>query len=558
MRVCLFFVLAAAALAQPAPVMVISVDTLRADRLSAYGYRKQRTPNLDSFADHATLYENAACATPLTLPSHASLFTSTYPYENRIQENAEPVPPGAVTLAGVLKQHGYRTAAFIGSVFLERRMGLDQGFDEYDSPFDFRVLSPMSGEMFYAGESRNPYAIRDRRDGSIVVASTIRWLAAHKGEQTFVFVHLFDMHLPYQHGADYDAQLAYVDQTLGTFKQALVRGGWWDRSLVVLLSDHGESLGDHGEASHGYFIYQSTMAVPLMIHWPAGAAAAPARDQHPVGLIDVAPTILDALHIPAPPSFHGQSLLAARKSPWVFGESVHAYDAFGWSPLRSLRFGDYKFIEAPRPELYNLAADPGEIHNLAATDGVRVQSMRGELANLMSRLRPKGPAPSTNLSARDRALLGSLGYVAPGPQTTATGPRSDPKDRMAEFRLYEDSQVLLYRRRLPEAIAALRKLVTQDPRNTLARRDLGGAYLEQKQYAKAREELARVLLAAPNDYVTLYQLGLACEHSGLLQQALGHLEAACKVAPDSVPCKTELDAVRKNSLQPRMNADKRR
>src|SRR6516165_1396754 len=143
MRVCLFFVLAAAALAQPAPVMVISVDTLRADRLSAYGYRKQRTPNLDSFADHATLYENAACATPLTLPSHTSLFTSTYPYENRIQENAEPVPPGAVTLAGVLKQHGYRTAAFIGSVFLERRMGLDQGFDEYDSPFDFRVLSPM-------------------------------------------------------------------------------------------------------------------------------------------------------------------------------------------------------------------------------------------------------------------------------------------------------------------------------------------------------------------------------------------------------------------------------
>uniref|UniRef100_Q01ZX5 Sulfatase n=1 Tax=Solibacter usitatus (strain Ellin6076) TaxID=234267 RepID=Q01ZX5_SOLUE len=545
MRVCLLLVLAAAALAQPAPVIVVSVDTLRADRLSAYGYRKQRTPNLDSFAERATLYENAACATPLTLPSHASLFTSTYPYENRIQENAEPVPAGAVTLAGVLKQHGYRTAAFIASVFLERRMGLDQGFDEYDSPFDFRVLSPMSGEMFYAGESRNPYAVRDRRDGSIVMASAIRWLAAHKGEPVFLFVHLYDMHLPYQHGTDYDAQLGYVDQTLGTFKQALVRGGWWDRSMVVLLSDHGESLGDHGEANHGYFIYQSTMAVPLMIHWPAGAPGTPAREPHPVGLIDVAPTILDALHIPAPPSFHGQSLMAAHKPPWVFGESVHAYDAFGWSPLRSLRIGDYKFIEAPRPELYNLAADPGELHNLAAADGARVQSMRGELAKVMSRLRPKGPAPATNLSARDRALLGSLGYIAPGPQTAASGSRPDPKDRMAEFRLYEDAQVLLYRRRLPEAIAALRKLVTQHPRNTLARRDLGGAYLEQKQYARAREELAQVLLAAPNDYVTLYQLGLACEHSGLLKQALGHLEAACGVAPDSVPCKAELDAVRK-------------
>ena len=539
------FLVAAAAWAQQTPVILISVDTLRADHLSAYGYRKQRTPNLDSFAEHGTLYANAACATPLTLPSHASLFTSTYPYENRIQENAEPVPQGAVTLAGVLKQHGYRTAAFIGSVFLERRMGLDQGFDDYDSPFDFRVLSPMSGEMFYAGESRNPYAVRDRRDGAIVIASAIRWLAAHKEQPAFVFVHLFDMHLPYQHGQDYDAQLAYVDQAMGTFKQALVRGGWWDRSLVVLLSDHGESLGDHGEASHGYFIYQSTMAVPLMIHWPNGGPSAPARDARPAGLIDVAPTILESLGVPAPASFRGQSLLKGGRPSTVFGESVHAYDAFGWSPLRSLRTGDYKFIAAPRPELYNLAADPGELHNLAATDAARVQNMRTELEQFMSRLRPTGPAPETKMSARDRALLGSLGYVAPGPKTNATGARPDPKDRMAEFRMYEDAQVLLYRRRMTEAIALLRKIVAQDPGNMLANRDLGGAYLELKQYAKAREVLARVLTAAPNDYVTRYQLGLACEHSGLLQQAKEHLEAACAIAPDSVPCKTELEAVRK-------------
>ena len=532
-------------MAQQTPVIVISVDTLRADRLSSYGYHKLRTPNLDSFAEHGTLYANAECHTPLTLPSHTSLFTSTYPFENRIQENAEPVPPGAVTLAGILKQHGYRTAAFIGSVFLERRMGLDQGFDEYDSPFDFRVLSPMSGEIFFAGASHNPYAVRDRRDGSIVVASAIRWLAAHHSEPVFVFLHLFDMHLPYAHGQDYDAQLAYVDQTLGTFKQALVSGGWWDRSAVVLLSDHGESLGEHGEASHGYFIYQSTMAVPLLIHWPEGTPAAPAREPHPVGLIDVAPTILDFLHIPAPPSFRGESLLRARKPPPVFGESVHAYDAFGWSPLRSLREGDYRYIEAPRPELYNLALDPGELHNLAAADTARAQSMRADLANFMASLRPHGSAPASNLSAEQRAILGSLGYVAPGPQTRTSGTRPDPKDRMAEFRMYEDAQVELYQRRLPEAIATLRKIVDGDPRNTLARRDLGGVYLEQKQYAKARAELAQVLLEAPNDYVTRYQLGLACEHLGLLTQALEHLEAACAIAPDSVPSKTELDAVRK-------------
>jgi tetratricopeptide (TPR) repeat protein len=403
----------------------------------------------------------------------------------------------------------------------------------------------MSGEMFYAGEARNPYAVRDRRDGSIVVSSAVRWLSAHRGQPVFVFLHLFDMHLPYQHGPDYDSQLAYVDQAMGTLKQALVRGGWWDRSLVVLLSDHGESLGDHGEASHGYFIYESTMAVPLMIHWPSGGPAQAARETQPAGLIDVAPTILDFLHIPAPASFRGQSLLASGKIRGVFGESVHAYDAFGWSPLRSLRAGDYKFIEAPRPELYNLASDPGEMHNLATTDAARVESMLKELAGLLARLRPAATPPANTLSARDRALLGSLGYVAPGPKTLTSGARPDPKDRMAEFRMYEDAQVLLYKRRLPEAIALLRKIVTQDGKNVLARRDLGGAYLELKEYGKARDALAPVLLAAPNDYVTHYQLGLACEHSGLMGEAKEHLEAACAIAPDSVPCKTELESVRK-------------
>jgi tetratricopeptide (TPR) repeat protein len=287
------------------------------------------------------------------------------------------------------------------------------------------------------------------------------------------------------------------------------------------------------------------MAVPLLIHWPNAGPTAPGRVPDPAGLIDVAPTILDYLHIPAPPSFRGQSLLAARKPSPVFGESVHAHDAFGWSPLRSLRAGNYKYIEAPHPELYDLAADPGELRNLAATDTTRAQSMRAALANFMARLRPHGPAPATNLSAQQRALLGSLGYVAPGPQTNPAGARPDPKDRMAEFRMYEDSQVLLYQRRLPEAIAALRKILAQDSQNTLARRDLGGAYLEAQQYAKAREALAQVLLAAPHDYVTRYQLGLACEHLGLIKQAIEHLEAACAIAPDSVPCKTELDAVRK-------------
>ena len=522
---------ASVAAAQQAPVILISIDTLRADHLSAYGYKAVPTPALDSFAEHGTLFSAADCQAPLTLPSHASLFTSTYPFEYRIQENAEPVPAGAVTLATVLHAHGYKTAAFIGSVFLEQRMGLNQGFDFYDSPFDFRVLSPMSGEMFFAGAAGSPMGVRDRRDGALVVRAAIQWLAASHGEHAvFAFLHLFDMHLPYRNG--YDAQLAYVDSLMATFKQALVRGGWWDRSLVILLSDHGESLGEHGEASHGYFIYESTLQVPLLIHWPTSPL--PARVDQPAGLIDVAPTVLDYLHIPIPPSLAGRTLLDRSPRP-VVAESTHAHDAFGWSPLRSIRIGEYKFIDAPKPELYELASDPREQNNLAAREPDRVQSMRGALAQVLAAHQPKHPAPASTLSAHDRAVLHSMGYVAPGPKLTNPS-GADPKDRLGEFQQYEDAQIALYRGRTADAAAMLRKILAEDPGNTLARRDLGGIYLEQKSYLRARTELERVAAAAPDDYVTQYQLSLACDGLHLGEQAAAHLKLACAIAPDAAPC----------------------
>jgi hypothetical protein len=433
----------------------------------------------------------------------------------------------------VLKSHGYKTAAFIGSVFLEERMGLKQGFDYYDSPFDFRVFSPMSGEIFFAGKAANPMSVRDRRDGALVVRAATQWLAANHGTQPpFVFLHLFDMHLPYKSG--YDAQLAYVDQLMTTFKQALVRGGWWDRSLVILLSDHGESLGDHSEASHGYFIYESTLHVPLLIHWPGAATPLPARVDTPAALLDVAPTVLDLLHIPAPPTFAGRSLLDRTPRP-VVAESTHAHDAFGWSPLRSIRLDGYKYIDAPKPELYNLRADPGEQTNLAVREPDRARSMRSALAQILEGHQPKHPAPPSTLSAHDRAVLNSLGYVAPGPKT-ANPTLADPKDRFAEFQQYEDAQIALYRGHSEEAAAILRKILAQDPNNTLARRDLGGIYLEQKSYARARTELEKVAAAAPDDYVTQYQLSLALEGLHLEQQAAAHLKLACETAPDAAPC----------------------
>ena len=232
---------AGAVFAQSTPVIVISVDTLRADRLT-------RAPNIASLGTGGTVFSQIDCQAPLTLPSHWSMMTSTYPFENRIEENGERVPEGAVTLASVLHGRGYKTAAFIGSVFLDGRMAFDQGFDFFDSPFQ---------------------GATQRRNGALVLRSARQWLQENREQPVFAFVHLFDMHKPYP--VSYDAQLQYVDRLIGGFKDSLVQMGLWDHALVVLVSDHGEGLGDHGEDSHGYFVYESTLHVPVIFHWPVGA-----------------------------------------------------------------------------------------------------------------------------------------------------------------------------------------------------------------------------------------------------------------------------------------------
>ena len=518
------------------PVILISIDTLRADHLSAYGYKAISTPNIDSFAEKGTLFTEAQCQIPLTLPSHNSLLTSTYPFENRIEENGERVLAGAATLTEVLKAHGYQTAAFIGSVFLEKQMGLDRGFDFYDSPFSFEAFSRISGSLFYGSNARNSYGVRDRRDGALVVRGANQWLAANRGKPAFLFLHFFDLHEP--HDVSYDAKILYLDRLLGAFKQSLVRSGWWDKSLVVLFSDHGESLGEHGEQTHGYFIYQSTAAVPLIFHWPVGAAEGLARVTNPVGLIDVAPAILDFLKIPTPASFEGRSLLNEDKQRAVFTESVYSHDAFGWAALRSLRVGSLKYIEAPKPELYDLAKDPKELTNLFAKNAAEALPLRRRLESLMIRYTPKTTAKS-EVSPDTKAALGSLGYLSAGPRSVAAG--ADPKDRLPQFQLYERAENQLLSGRTDTAIATLRQILGQDPNNTLAQRDLGVAYVAKGLYSQARAALEKVVAIAPDDYVAQYELGFTFEHLGLTKEAREHLQAACNISPDAQQCKQELE-----------------
>ena len=338
------------------------MDTLRADYLSCYGSRGRGTPNIDAIAKGGTLFSQVTAQVPLTLPSHVSLLTSTYPFANGVEDNGQLLPPGAVTLAGVLKARGYKTAAFIGSFVLDRRFGLNQGFDVYDSPF------ALSGQA-------ETDVVEVKRLGEDVTRSASAWIDKNSGSPFFVFVHLFDLHTPENlppavrarfPGPRYDAELGYVDEVLGKFWNLLRQRGVLDKALVVFLSDHGESLGEHGENTHGYFIYQSTLAVPLIFHWPAGSSPGPPRIDEPVSLLGVAPTILQSVNIPVPASFQGKGLsgLSSQKRPpgpqEIYSESLYSHNHFSTSALLSLRIGNYKYIQAPKPEFYDLSADPVE------------------------------------------------------------------------------------------------------------------------------------------------------------------------------------------------------
>jgi choline-sulfatase len=447
------FTLHARAAAPQTPVILISIDTLRADHLGAYGYSRIHTPAIDSFA--GTLFENALCQIPLTLPSHTSRFTSTYPFENGVEENAVLVHGGLTTLASLLHAHNYHTAAFIGSAMLGRPFHLDTGFDLYDSPFE----SPA-----------NPAAPRVRRDGAFVLRSALQWLNSRQNTPFFAFMHFFDLHTPYPSGrlepdpAAYDRQLLYLDHLAGLLRAALVRNGLWRRSLILLFSHHGEGLGDHGELSHGYFVYRSTVRVPLLIHWPEDAPSHPVRIAAPAGLIDVAPTLLAALDLPPPKTFQGHNVFSFRPTP-VYAESVYARDQFHWAPLRSLEAGNLRYIEAPKPELYNLSRDPSETHNLAALLRNDLDRLRAQFSQLLSSARRAAAlAPSPD----NRALLESLGYLS-GAGAAARPSNIDPKDRLTEYNRFEHALGQMYSGRLREAAANFEAILTKDPENVPAR-----------------------------------------------------------------------------------------
>ena len=515
------------------PVILISVDTLRADHLSCYGYRGLQTRHIDAIAEGGTLFTEVNAQVPLTLPSHVSLLTSTYPSSNGVEDHAEPLAPNAVTLATVLKSRGYRTAAFVGGFVLDRRFGMDQGFDFYDSPFDLQGQSAI-----------DPSGLK--RPGEEVSQAAMQWLEKNSTQPFFVFFHLFDLHTPYKltpalrarfGGRGYDAELSYVDEVLGGFWDFLARKHLLEKTLIVFIADHGESLGEHGENTHGYFIYQSTLRVPLMIHWPSSQKSFPARVVEPMSLIDVAPTILQFLDVPRPRQFQGRTLLdlpsqkAAIAPREICSESLYAHNHYGCSPLRCLRVGNYKYIEAPKREFYDLSRDPGESHNLYARQESLALSYRRRLLALRSRFRP---AHQVQPQAIDRGLverLASLGYVAgtrSRPSDSESGP--DPKDRLSDYAETHRAIALAYSGQLRESAVLLEGVLARSPDLLDTRNILGLLQQKLNRHQQAVRNFQKVLQKDPLNLLAHYNAGVSYFELNRLDDAAKELEATQAIA----------------------------
>jgi arylsulfatase A-like enzyme/Flp pilus assembly protein TadD len=439
-----------------APVILISVDTLRSDHLPAYGYHGVATPALDALRRDSVLFARAYAQVPLTLPSHATLFTGLAPPQNGVRDNyGFPFSNGIPTMAQWLESAGYATGASVSSSVLEKGTGIARGFGFYD----------------------DAVGSADKRDGGIAESTLTRWISDHRGQPFFAFLHLYEPHAPYappdpyrtRYANAYDGEIARADEIVGSFLTKLKEWGLYDGALIVFLSDHGEGLGDHGEAEHGVFLYREAIQVPLLIKFPRGKRAGETVEEV-AGLTDVLPTVSGALALAPPPALPGRdwSRSGAAADRRIYSETLYPRLRLGWSDLASLTDQSYQYIEAPRPELYDLHKDPAERNNLAPQLGAEFRRLRLEMARLA-----RSPAAAQTTDPERAKKLASLGYLTGS--AGASGPLPDPKDRIGTLGLQTTIGRLFAQKNYPELIRACREFLAANPANIEISRMLADA-----------------------------------------------------------------------------------
>ena len=479
-------------------VVLISIDTLRADHLGCYGAPGNPTPNLDRFATDGVRFDRVYASVPVTTPSHATILTGTSPLYHGVRSNGpHTLPQSSETLAEVLRDAGYATAAFVGAFPLDRSFGVDQGFGHFDDEFSDR------------GEKLSNYHVE--RTAGVVVSRALEWLSRRDRERPFfLFVHVFDPHLPYSppepfrsrwSDDPYSGEIAYTDAEIGRLLAALAAGDHADSTLVAVLSDHGESLGEHDESTHGVFVYDSTLHVPLILRGP-GIPTAKVVDE-PVQLVDVMPTLAAGVGLEVPDEVQGHDLSvlftedgALPSDTVYYAESLLPQIQYGWAPLKSVREGRWKYIEAPTRELYDLQADPGETDNLWGREPQVQERLRGVLRLADERL----SAPTSDAAARSPVgaetaqKLAALGYVGAFDADHAEGvdPMSlpDPKERIEIFNRIEQAFELIAEGRSAEALALYRELLDQYPGETWLRMAMARLLMESRRYGELVEILS--------------------------------------------------------------------
>jgi choline-sulfatase len=514
----LYVVLILSAAASSAPtrtprpdIFLITIDTLRADHVHCYGYTGVATPALDGLAKDGVRFTQAFTPSPITNTSHASILTGLLPGSHGVTDFGVPLSVSHPTVAELLKAQGYRTAAFIGAVILDSKSlapGFDRGFDFYDNFPEHSSTKSRWGRL--------------ERRGMDVVEHAENWLSQHPAGPHFVWVHLYDPHDPYEPPAPYsqiykdhlyDGEIAYADSALAHFITYLKRTGEYRTSVIVVVGDHGEGLGEHHEDTHGIFLYDSTTHVPLIVKLPGGRSAG-AVVAAQVRTLDIMPTLLELASASAPQKKDGDSL-----EPYFDGKSEAARPAFGetdyplrfgWAPLRSVRSDGFKFIEAPRPELYDLPLDPAEMTNKYEPQDARVQRSRAMLAEVRS----------------TEAKVQGSASAAPEPSTLP-----DPKDKIEEQNLLHTAMIAAEDNRPADARKTLEKVLSLDPKSPTALRQLGELEMQAGDYVQAARHLKAAIEVRPDDAAALFHEGQALEKTRDLGGARDALEASLKLVP---------------------------
>jgi len=538
---------AAGTVARP-NVVLITLDTVRADHMGFLGSPRGLTPNLDAMARQSLVFTRAYAQAPLTTASHATILTGTYPQFHKVNDFDVPLARDLPYAPDIFRRHGYKTAAFVGSIILDPgarfALGFDRGFDTYDAAFHRRR----------AGEDR--YRTIERRADE-VVAHAVAWLNKHPKGPFFLWVHLYDAHDPYDPpepyrtryaSTPYEGEIAYVDSAVSKLLNHLRARGLYEDAVIAVMADHGECLGSHGEISHGVFLYDETIRVPLVLRIPEGRSQGK-RIESSVELTDVLPTILQASGIPVPHEVQGISLLPIIKStlsgkgtsvssaePTAYAESDYPRRAFGWSSVRALRTGKYLFVSAPKNEVYDLSIDPEAKHDVSSTSTAVTASLARRLDTFRTKTSSSRQALSVGLDSEQKEKLSALGYV-PSDVTSVTLPGNkdtgaDPKDKIEVVNLLHRAELLAEDLQYTEAVPLLEQAIAKEPDMPIAYLQLGTALTILRKHEKALPVLRKAVDLRPDLGPPRYQLGSALFETGDFAGAAFQFEAAVTRFPD--------------------------